>query len=138
MNTANVIRKHVPTMSSCPRPIALALAFVCCLAVPSAAEWTAGASIGAAHTKNSSLFIRQHSLGTDVAFRDVAFEGQSLRSPQYYDLRVGNVFRSRWGVEAEFVHLKVFTKVNQPALVTGTLDGMPVNSRELVSSVVQR
>ena len=35
-------------------------------------------------------------------------------------------------------NLKVFTRVNQPALVTGTLDGMPVNSRELVSSVVQR
>jgi hypothetical protein len=104
----------------------------------SAAQWTAGAYIGAAHTQNSFLTIQQPALGTNIRFGDIAYQGESFQPPLYYGLRTGYWFHHHWGLEAEFTHLKIFAIVDRQAAVTGTLNGTPINSSVPINSIVQR
>jgi hypothetical protein len=106
--------------------------------LPSLAQWTAGAYLGAAHTKNSALSLSQPALGTDLRFNPVSYRGESFRGPLYYGARVGYIFHGRWGVEGEFTHLKVFANVGRSSTVTGLLNGHPVNAFEPIETVVQR
>jgi hypothetical protein len=114
------------------------LAAVSGLSLPSAAQWTASAYIGAAHTQNSFLGIQQPALGTNIRFHDTAYHGESFEPPLYYGVRGGYWFRRYWGAEVEFTHLKVFTKVDHPALVIGILNGASINSRLPIDNIVQR
>jgi len=114
------------------------LAVVCCLSLRATAQWIAGGYAGAAHTVNSSLTIRQPALGTNVQFSDISYRGESFQPPLYYGVRGGHLFGQWWGVEVEFTHLKVFLNADQPARVTGTLNGMAIDSRQAVNTIVQR
>ncbi len=116
----------------------IVLVMVCCVSVRSAAQWTLAGYIGEAHTQDSSLAIRQSALGTDVQFSNISYRGESFQPPLYYGLRTGYNFARYWGVEAEFTHLKVFAKVDQPSLVTGTLNGAPINAQVPMNTIVQR
>jgi hypothetical protein len=109
-----------------------------CMNVPASAQWTAAAYFGAAHTQNSFLDVRQQALGTDIRFHNIAYHGKSFQPPLYYGLRTGYWFRHHWGVEAELTHLKVFARVEQTARVTGTLNGVAIDSQVPINSIVQR
>jgi hypothetical protein len=115
-----------------------ALIVVVCLNLHCRAQWIAGGYIGEAHTLNSGLTIRQPALATDISFHDISYRGESFQPPLYYGVRGGYFLRSRWGVEAEFTHLKVFANVDRIAAVTGTLNGAPIDYREPVNAIVQR
>jgi hypothetical protein len=102
------------------------------------AQWVAGGYLGEAHTLNSGLAIRQPALGTDIHFHDISYRGESFQTPLYYGVRSGYFFRPKWGVEAEFTHLKVLANVNQTATVAGILNSTPIDAREPVNVIVQR
>ncbi len=116
----------------------LLLVIVCWASLPSAAQWTVGGYSGAAHTQNSDLAIEQTTLGTNLRFSNISYRGESFQPPLYYGARGGYFFRRRWGAEAEFTHLKVFANVNQPATVSGTLNGTAINFRQPINTIVQR
>lgn len=118
-----------------PAPL---LVVLFCLNLRCTAQWIASGYIGAAHTMNSGLTIRQPALGTDVRFHDISYRGESFQKPLYYGFRGGYLFRPKWGVEVEFTHLKVFANVNQPATVTGILNGAPIDARQPVNAILQR
>jgi lipid A oxidase len=114
------------------------LALVLCLSARSAAQWTAGGYLGAAHTQNHALVIQQPSLNTDIRFNDVAYRGESFQPPLYYGVRGGYWLHRHWGAELEFIHLKVFANADQPAVATGTLNGATINARVPINTIVQR
>lgn len=116
----------------------LLLVMISCLNLRATAQWAATGYIGVAHTLNSSLTIHQPALGTDIHFSNISYNGESFQPPLYYGVRGGHLFHRRWGAEIEFTHLKVFANVDQPSTVTGTLNGVPVDSRMVVNTIVQR
>jgi hypothetical protein len=116
----------------------IVLLFICGASLPCLAEWTAGGYLGAAHTQASTLSLRQPSIATDIHFTGVRYAGESFQAPLYYGLRPGNFFSRQWGAEVELIHLKVFAKVDQPALVSGILNGVSIRSRAPISTIVQR
>jgi hypothetical protein len=116
----------------------LSAALLLFAALPCHAEWHAAAYLGAAHTQNADVRMRQPSLGTDLLFRDVSYRGESFQSPQYYGGRGGYFFSDKFGVEAEFVHLKVFANLERPVETSGTLNATAINGSFPMSAFVQR
>jgi len=102
--------------------------------------WVISAFIGGARTNNSSLRISQPSVGTELTFRDVDFEGRSFNPPLYYGLRGGYILpqASFIGVEAEFIHLKVYANTQRQVQAAGTLRGAPLNGQIRLGQVVQQ
>lgn len=89
------------------------LVVVGCLAslpAPAAAQWYAGVYMGANTTSPADVTVKGD--GYDITFPDVAFEAKSFTSPQYYGWRLGRFFDEgrRFGLELEFIHLKVIAK----------------------------
>jgi hypothetical protein len=102
------------------------------------AEGEIAGFIGAAHTQNSYLSIVQPGLATNLRFSNIRYAGNSFQSPLYYGVRGGYFFRRHIGLEAEFIHLKVFAQVHQSSPVTGTLRGVELHASVPVDSIVQR
>lgn len=128
---------------------ALALIFLLCassIAQPCFAqdanrgEWVVAGYLGGAHTASSSLRISQPALGTNIEFDGVRYDGQSFDPPLYYGYRVGYfVPRISWlGVEAEFIHLKVFSDPQQRVQATGTHRGAFINRELPLGQIVQQ
>ncbi len=99
-------------------------------------EWVAGGFLGAAHTQANDLRIRRPALETDLLFSGVGYRGESFQSPLYYGYRAG-YFRGFLGVEAEFIHMKIFADVNRTVPVSGTLRGAAVSGGMPMSAVVR-
>lgn len=102
------------------------------------AEWSVAGYLGGAHTQASSLRLHQPGLGTDLTFKQVEFSGESLQSPLYYGVRGGYFLYRHFGLEAEFIHLKVFADAARATRVQGTLRGAPIAATIPINSVVQR
>lgn len=104
------------------------------------AQWYAGGYFGANHTHTADVRIDQPSTGTSLRFHDVTFAGRPLASPQYYGIRIGRLVgeRRRFGVEVEFVHLKVIGETGNPFRISGTLDGAAVDTVARMDTVVQQ
>ena len=102
-------------MKQCAVLLLLLLAFP----TPARAQWVIAAYFGAATTGNSALTFSQPASNTTTRFDSIAYEGQSFHSPPYYGYRVAYFPRSPgwFGVEAELVHLKVFTQLPAGALL---------------------
>ena len=102
------------------------------------AQWYAGAYLGANHTRSASVTIDQPELGRSFTFEDVDFDGRPFESPQYYGWRLGRLFgQSRtFGIELEFIHLKVIGRTDRAYPVSGldTSDGGAL----VMNTVVQR
>ena len=107
-------------------------------AVPGYAEWHVAAYLGATHTQNSNVHIRQPVLANDLTFRDVSYRGESFHSPQYYGLRSGYFFARHLGIEAEFIHLKVFANLDRPVQTNGMVSGIPITGTLPMGAFVQR
>jgi hypothetical protein len=117
----------------------LACGLVASVPAPVSAEWTLGVFIGVCRTPDTSLTLRQADRSTEVTLDPVHYDSGSFDSPLYYGYRVGFFPRARWfGVEGEYIHLKVFADTSRPTHVTGTLDGRPIDETRPFGSVIER
>ena len=105
-----------------------------------AGGWVVAAYIGGAHTSSSALTVMQPSLGTNLTFENVRLESRSFDPPLYYGVR-GSYFLSRmpyFGIEAELIHLKVFSNPQQTVRVTGVRRGTTANGELPLGEIVQQ
>ena len=102
--------------------------------------WVAAVYVGGARTAASSLTISQPALGNNLTFEDVRFRSRSFDPPLYYGFR-GGYFIHRvpsLGVEAEFIHLKVFSNPQQRVRVTGLRRGTALQGELPLGEIVQQ
>lgn len=98
------------------------------------------AYIGGAHTSSSALTVVQPSLGTNLTFENVRLESRSFDPPLYYGIR-GSYFLPqipRFGIEAELIHLKVFSNAQQRVRITGVRQGTAINAELPLGDIVQQ
>ena len=102
--------------------------------------WVVATYFGGARTAPSSLTVSQPALGNDLTFEDVRFRSRSFDPPLYYGFR-GGYFIHRvpsLGVEAEFIHLKVFTNPQQRVRVSGLRRGAALQGELPLGEIVQQ
>lgn len=95
---------------------------------------------GTAHTLSSPLTISQTSRGNNLTFKDVQFKSKSFESPIYYGFRIGYFLPPLpyLGIEAEFIHLKVYSDPEQQVRATGIYHGVPINRKLPLGEIVQQ
>jgi hypothetical protein len=103
---------------------------------PAQAEWHLESYLGGAHTHRPFLVLDQPATATNLRFEHVSFTGQSFGTPLYYGVRSGYFLGSHLGFDAEFIHLKVFSRVAETIPVQGILKGRPVAGLVPLNSVV--
>ncbi len=99
------------------------------------AGWRAAVYLGAATTHATDLTIEQPSLGTRLHVRNVTFEGHSFTPPLYYGMRLGRAF-GRFGVEAEFIHQKIYARTERTVQITGQARGATVSGAMPMNTLV--
>lgn len=130
-------------------PRSIAPLFVVCvltsgfaLAAPARAEaqWYIGAYLGGNYTHPADVNIDQPDEGRALTFHDVHFDAKPLKSPQYYGYRFGRMFGTsrRFGIELEFIHLKVISRTSDSYLITGRSGGTTVDSVLPMDTYAQR
>ncbi len=109
------------------------------LAAPGRGEVLVEVFAGKSFTRPSDLVLRQPGRNTDVAFRGVRFDDQSLRSPPYYGYRATYFPRERSpvGLGLEFVHFKAIARTAAAYRAQGTLNGRPVDADARLADTVQ-
>jgi hypothetical protein len=90
---------------------------LCCVCGGASGEWVVAGYLGAAQTHDTTVFIEQP--GISLRFEDLPFSGRSFQSPVYYGYRAGAFITRRFGLEGEFVHLKVYGELDEPVGITG-------------------
>ena len=119
-------------------PIIVITAFLS-VPAPASAQWSFTFYFGSQHTASTTVSINQPSLNTALDFHDVTFVGKPLTWPPYYGGRVQWLNGTgRFGLEAEFLHSKVYSVTAAPIHVTGTLDGNAVDGTISMDTIVQR
>lgn len=102
-------------------------------------EWVLAAYLGGARTVASTLRINQPALNTQLVFDAVRFDGRSFDPPLYYGVRGSYFIRglSFLGIEAEFIHMKVYSDPTQRVRVTGLRRGAPLDQELPLGQIVQ-
>lgn len=105
----------------------------------SKAEWRLQVFFGKSFTSRSDLRLRQPSRQNDLIFHDVKYSDASFKTPLYYGLRVGYFPPSprHFGLEAEFIHAKIYTDDQQIVNVSGIRQGQPIDSSIRLGDMVQ-
>ena len=114
---------------------------VAALALPwtASAEWKFAMFLGGARTVTSSLILDQTDRGTHLTLAPISYETKALKHPFYYGYRLAYYLgeTSRWGIEGELIHLKIFARTDREIVADGTLNGRmrsgPVVAHEIVS-----
>jgi outer membrane protein W len=103
------------------------------------AETTLSFYLGASHTRNSDIRIRQPGTGSDATFHGVSWNSESFRNPLYYGLRISHFLEKRpeWGMGLDYTHDKVFAQTSQAVQVDGVWSGAPVNETAPMNQRVQ-
>jgi hypothetical protein len=102
------------------------------------ADLQLGSYGGPACTARSSLHLFQPG-GTDMQFRNIAWDGQPFRPPPYYGLRAIYWLPStRLGLMGDFTHIKAIAVKERPVDQSGQRDGVPVPAEEPLSTTLQR
>jgi hypothetical protein len=98
------------------------------------------AYLGSAHTLASPVTISQPTLMNSLTFERVRFESRSFNPPLYYGGRAGYFIPGSpsLGIEAEFIHLKVFSNPLRQVHVTGIYKGTPIDKELPLGEIVQR
>jgi len=118
-----------------------AAAVVASLAIvpPACADWTIGGFIGGAHTRTGSLQLTRPAESTSIVLSPVRYRSESMTPPIYYGYRAAVFPRSHWfGIEGEFIHLKVVADTARDTQISGTLRGQPASGSVRLSSVIER
>jgi hypothetical protein len=113
------------------------LALAIALPAPAAAQWYLGSFTGGNATGPATVTVDQPGIGRHLDFHDVTFEARPLESPQYYGLRIGRHLGARFGIEVEFLHIKVISQTDRTVLVTGLEGGVVVNTSQPMNRIVQ-
>lgn len=123
---------HVTTGRLLSSPIALLVAFLGAVAPLQAEAYVAG-YIGGTRTKTANILVQQPEAGTRLVFDGVPFAGRSFESPVYYGYRAGYYVNRHFGIEAEFIHLKIHADLSLPVNVHGSLRGVEVRQQTPLS-----
>jgi hypothetical protein len=112
------------------------------VAVPRHAEaqWFAAGYLGANATRSATVGIDVPGEQISLEYHDVAFEARPFESPQYYGVRVGRMFgaATRFGVEVEWVHLKVYADTTRVYETTGSFGSSLILRTPEMNAIVQR
>ncbi|MGC8792635.1 MAG: hypothetical protein ACP5U2_04510 [Bryobacteraceae bacterium] len=108
-----------------------------CEALPALAGWRAVVYLGGAASRQSDLFIRQPERATELELRGVNWKGESFTPPLYYGCRLGYFF-GPFGLEAEFVHQKIYARSGRLVEARGALRGAPVQERVPMETLVRQ
>jgi len=117
------------------------LAIVFAFARPAAAQWYSAAYLGTNHTPPSDVAVAVPALNMALTYQDVHFEAKPFKSPQYYGGRLGRLIgeQRRFGIEIEFIHLKVIGQTSQVYPVTGQFGSLTgVTAQSPMSAVVEQ
>lgn len=120
--------------------LALTALLILIVAKPASGEWTVAGYLGAAHSSETHLRLDQAAGNTHITLGAIRYDTRSLSPPLYYGWRATYYFgrTSRWGVEAEMIHLKAFARTNVPARASGALNGRSVDGTLIANQVVER
>ena len=100
------------------------------------ADLQLGAYLGPAYTGGSDLNLVQPG-GTDMTFRDIAWEGRPFRRPPYYGYRA-IYWSDRYGVMLDFTHIKAIAIKDRPVQQSGFKDGDHVPPQAPISATLKR
>jgi hypothetical protein len=117
------------------------VALACALVPASAhAQWSLSTFTGANRTLPSTITIERPDAGMALEFLDVHYDAKPLISPPYYGARVARFFgeRGRFGVEVEFLHIKVYARTQDVVHVRGTVAGAAIDARLPMNTFVER
>lgn len=97
------------------------------------------AYLGTMRTQPSTARLDQPAQHTSIEFIDVHYRSESSKPRLYYGYRIGWIPSSRrWmAIEAEHVHAKVFAETRDIVPIRGTLRGMPIDTSQEVSLIVE-
>ncbi len=134
-----VERETYPMFKSLLRvPVLLGMVHLTTLAAAASdGGWRAAAYFGGSATHRSGVTIDQPALATHLRFDGVEYEGRSFQTPVYYGYRLGYWFNPRLGLEAEFIHQKVYARVERLVRVDGTLRGAPLSAVVPMDGIVR-
>jgi opacity protein-like surface antigen len=126
-----------------PRRGVAGLVLVAVLAlVPTAAsaQWYGGVFLGGNRTQAADVEIHQPQQATSLTFEEVGFEARPFTSPQYYGFRLGRALGPdrTWGVELEFIHLKVISRTAREYRTFGEQGGEPIDTTTRMDAFVER
>jgi opacity protein-like surface antigen len=102
-------------------------------ATPARAEAYLAGYIGGARTKAATVVLEQSDSVVRLNFENVPFSGKAFQSPIYYGYRAGYYFTRNFGIEGEFIHLKIYADLDQPVEIRGTLRGNDVREQAPMS-----
>ena len=102
------------------------------------AQWYLTTLTGTNATRSSTVTLDQPGIGRHLDFQGVTFEARPMQSPQYYGLRIGRHLSPRFGVEVEFLHIKVFALTDRTVRVTGVNAAGTVDVEMPMNQIVQR
>jgi opacity protein-like surface antigen len=85
---------------------------------------------GISMTRPSDLHLVQPSTGTDATFEDVHWKGHPFQGSRYYGYRVMTYLprQPRLGIGVDFVHYKVYARLDQDRRIIGNWLGEPVDT----------
>jgi opacity protein-like surface antigen len=106
-------------------------------AAPVRAEWMFAAFLGASATSPNSLTVARPAAATHVTLAGVHYAGRSFDSPLYYGYRGGHTWR-RFGIEGEFIHLKVYADPQRTVRAHGTVAGEDIDRQVPFGAVLER
>lgn len=103
------------------------------------AQWRLDFCLGKASIRKSDLHIVQPSMGNNLTLSYVAFSDRSFQSPLYYIVRFGRSIPSLpfLRFEAEFIHAKAYSNVEQQVRAKGTWHGERVDRSMAVGEVIE-
>jgi hypothetical protein len=92
------------------------------VATSAEAQWYFAGYLGANKTASAPVSIDVPTSNISLVFDDVAFAARPFESPQYYGWRLGTLMgpARRFGVEIEFIHLKVIGLTGRAYETTGS------------------
>lgn len=95
---------------------------------------------GSSHTRDSDLRLVLPGSGTDLTARDVRWDARPFKAAPYYGLRAAHFFEryENWGAALDFVHYKMYAKVDRTVSVDGMWKGARVASLGPLNQYVQR
>jgi hypothetical protein len=107
---------------------------------PAHAQYYSAVYLGGNRTMSTDVSINQPSHNTAVAFHDVTFSAKPFQSPQYYGVRLGRLFGPArdYGVEVEFIHLKVIANTEKTVGISGQVAGVGVGPSAPMETIVDR
>ncbi len=121
-------------------PYVLSLLLSLGLARSADAQWYFAGYLGANTTRPATVSVDLPGSNLSLQFHEVQFEARPFESPQYYGWRLGELLgkNRRFGVEFEFIHLKVIAKTGAAYSTSGSSGSIAFAAGQQMRTVVER